>query len=90
MTEGNQIPKKNESLHERIIGDEVIVLSSEGNELHTFEGSARFIWGMLNGVRTVDDILALITEEYQVEAATAARDLDNFLEELRRLSLIKK
>jgi hypothetical protein len=88
MTAKNQIPCKVEKLLERDLGDEIVVLSPEGRELHSFEGSASFIWGKIDGQRTVDEILAAITEEYQVEPADAQSDLELFIAKLKSLSLI--
>jgi hypothetical protein len=89
MADEGRIPQKTESLLERDIGDEVVVMSPEGNVLHTFEGSALFIWNMIDGARTVDGILAGIIGEYQVEASAARSDLEKFLAELQGLALIK-
>jgi hypothetical protein len=88
MADKGRIPQKTESLLERDIGDEVVVMSPEGNVLHTFEGSAHFIWNMIDGARTVDDILAGITGEYQVETSAARSDLEKFLADLQGLALI--
>jgi methyltransferase-like protein len=90
MTDNNNpIPQRNDNLLERDLDDEIIVMSPEGNVLHTFEGSARFIWGMIDGTHTIEAILDGITEEYQVGTATARSDLEKFLAELQELSLIK-
>jgi hypothetical protein len=90
MAEKNQIPQKSEKLLERDIDDEIVVMSPKGDELYTFVGSARFIWSMIDGVRPIDDILARVTDEYQVEASIAQRDLETFIAELRSISLLKK
>ncbi len=89
MTEDSRTPKKMEKLLEREIDDEIVVLSPEGKFLHSFEGSARFIWSLIDGLRTIDSILDSIIEEYQVEPGTARNDLENFLAELQDLSLIR-
>jgi hypothetical protein len=88
MVENEVIPIKSEELLERDLGDEIVVMSKDGKVLHTFEGSARFIWGIIDGVRTIDAMLECVTEEYQVATPVARSDLASFLSELRKLSLI--
>jgi hypothetical protein len=89
MAEDSRRPRKAERLLERELDEEIVVLSPEGNVLHSFEGSARFIWRLIDGNRTIDAILDAVTEEYQVEPATARTDLEIFLEEIQGLSLIR-
>jgi hypothetical protein len=88
MIEDNIVPQKKENALERELDDQVVVLSPDGNELITFEGSARFIWDRIDGVRTIEQILDGITEEFQVEASVARKDLEVFLVELQGRSLI--
>jgi hypothetical protein len=89
MSDKDLIPQKMESLLEREIEDEVIVMSPFGNALHTFEDTARSIWKLIDGEHATESILARIIEEYQVQNSVAQSDLDVFLEELEKLSLIK-
>jgi hypothetical protein len=89
MNEKSAIPRKAVKLLERDLNDEIVVLNSDGRILHTFEGSACFIWGKIDGQRTVEEILSAIVEEYQVEPGTARIDLERFLGELKGLSLIE-
>lgn len=86
---GNEaIPIKKDDLLERDLSDEIVVMSKEGKVLHSLEGSARFIWGTIDGVRTIDAIVECLTEEYQVAPPIARSDLESFLSELQKLSLI--
>jgi hypothetical protein len=89
MPEESRTPKKMDNFLERELDDEIIVLSPEGNVLHSFEGSARFIWDLIDGLNTIDAILDSIINEYQVEPGTARNDLERFLIELQDLSLIR-
>ena len=88
MDTKDRIPKKTVDLLERDIEGEIVVMSPAGNVLHTFEGSALFIWKMMDGARTMEQIAALMTEEYLVEAEAARSDLETFMAELQKLSLV--
>jgi Coenzyme PQQ synthesis protein D (PqqD) len=89
MIGNDAIPVKTDYLLERDLGDEIVVMSPEGKFLHTFEGSARFIWSLIDGVRTIETLVECITQEYQVSTSIARSDLESFLAELRSLSLSK-
>jgi hypothetical protein len=88
MAMNDRIPRKKQGLLEKEIEDEIVVMSPEGNVLHSFEGSARFIWGMIDGRNSLDRIAIGMTEEFQVENAQAQSDLDTFIVELEKLSLV--
>lgn len=88
MEDKNAIPMKRDGLMERDLDDEIVVMSPEGKLLYTFEDSSLFIWNLIDGVRTIETLVECITEEYQVSATAARSDLDSFLAELRRLSLV--
>jgi hypothetical protein len=90
MTDGGRIPSKVDGLMERIIDDEIIVLSREGNVLHSFSDTARFIWSQIDGKRTIEDLTAVILDEYQVDESSARTDLSRFLASLEELSLISE
>jgi len=89
MIDMNSVPSKTEGLMERSLNDEIVVLSSKGDVLHTFSGTARFIWSMIDGNRTIESIARAMTDEYEVDEETARSDLERFLGDLLSLSLIK-
>jgi hypothetical protein len=88
MAERISIPSKAEGLLERDLNDEIVVLTPEGKVLHSFAGTARFIWERIDGRRSIGDLLSAITEEYQVEPEVAQRDLEAFVSKLQGLALI--
>jgi hypothetical protein len=73
---------------ERAINDETVVLSRDGNVLHSFSDTASFIWSMIDGRRTTEDLTTAVLDEYQVDERTARDDVDRFLATLESLSLI--
>jgi hypothetical protein len=81
-------PSKTEGILDRSLGDDIVVLSPDGKVLHTLSGTACFIWGMIDGSRSIDEIASAITDEYQIDEETARRDIHAFLTELEKLRLI--
>jgi hypothetical protein len=84
----DRVPRKKEGLLEKVLEDEIVVLSHEGDVLHSFGGTARLIWSMIDGANSLEAIAGALTDEYLVEATDARSDLEAFIAELENLSLI--
>lgn len=48
------------------------------------------VWALLEEVRTLDELTAAVTEEFEVDAATAQADLLEFLEHLVRVQAAER
>ena len=88
MEKGTHIPQRTEGLLERDLGDAIVVMAETGELLHTLEGSALFIWKLIDGKNSTNDILACLMEEYEVEAPRALADLETFLRSLQDSELL--
>ncbi len=55
-----------------------------------FNEVATRVWELIDGQRTVGDIVAVVTDEYEVEPAVAEADILAFLDELLQKDLIKR
>jgi hypothetical protein len=60
----------------------------EANGLFVLTELGAFIWDLLPGAQTEEDILKAILEEYEVEEAVAREDLSAFLNKLRDMAMI--
>lgn len=47
------------------------------------------IWNLIDGERTLPDILDALLREYDVEAEVLSKDLDEFIEQLESAGVIK-
>jgi hypothetical protein len=72
----------------RTIGDETIVLDLQSSKYFTITGVGTRIFELLAEDISVDDLVGTIVEEYDVEADTARRDIDAFLDRLRHAELL--
>ena len=76
-----------------IAGETILIPSGASaqkfNGLITINELGTFIWGLLSEPTTLDAITARITEEYEVDAATARRDAAEFLDELRQVGALE-
>jgi hypothetical protein len=88
MTDRDVVPVPNDSFTIREIGDETIILSEEGNMIHMLNEVGSFIWKKIDGVRTLESIVELLTSEFDVSDAQAAQDVSAFVAELSAKGLV--
>ena len=77
-----------------IAGDYIIIPTGktvlEFNGLITVNEVGVFIWNMLKDEVTMDDIVAKIVEEYEVEDAVARADAQEFIDKLVEGGILEK
>ncbi len=78
----------------RTIAGETILIPSGAaaqkfNGLVTVNSIGAFIWDALSQPTDLDTLVNRITEEYEVDAETARRDAEAFLEELRGIGALE-
>ena len=57
-------------------------------QIMSMNESGAFLWKLLENGATTDELVASMTQEYDVSAEVAARDVDKFLAQLREKALI--
>lgn len=62
--------------------------SNEFNGMITLNESGSFFWDCLNKNVTVDDVVKMVTDEYDVDAETARKDIVAFVEMLKANDLL--
>ncbi len=72
----------------REIGDEIIFIAEDGDELHTLDEVGCFIWKNIDGNCSLMTILDRICNEYEVEKSRAVKDLEEFILKLNEKGLI--
>jgi hypothetical protein len=72
----------------RELGDAVIIITENGDELHSLDELGSFIWRAVDGVSSVQNILDKICNEYEVDRSQAEEDLKKFLSALKDKNLI--
>jgi hypothetical protein len=86
---------KSASYVHRAIADEVILVPirrdvADLESIYALEGVAPRIWELLDGQRTVGEIVASIVGEYDVDGATAEADVLEILTQLESLGAVEK
>jgi hypothetical protein len=88
-----RIYKQIDDVVARVIAGEKLIVPVRGNladmqNIFTVDEVGSFIWDSINGKRSMGDIVALISDEFDVSEAEAAADLREFLESLKKSGLI--
>jgi len=71
------------------LGGEAVILSFQKEEYFSLDGVGLRLWELLETPHTVADLLAAILETYEVDSATAERDLLAVLGEMEGEGLIE-
>jgi len=82
-------PAQNLETAARKIDDLFYVMHPDTSELHNFNDVGTRIWELIDGERSVEDIVGVVTEEYEVDEATARTDVLEFLAALQEKDLIR-
>jgi len=68
----------------RNVGPELVLVPlrnnvADMNELYTMNESGSFIWELIDGKNTEEEIVAALMEQFDVDERTAREDLDEFI-----------
>lgn len=69
---------------------EVVLLNLETGVYFGLDPVGSRVWGLIDGRRTADDIVAALTTEYDVDASTCTADVASFLAALRDNGLVDR
>lgn len=77
----------------REIANEMILVPIRHNVgdlqcMYTLNGVGKRIWQLINGGSTIDDIVTVLTQEYEVEAEQAESDVIEFLSQMKDIGAI--
>ncbi len=75
-------------LSTRTIGGETIVLSLPDSRYFSVTGIGSRVFELLGEERTMDELVETVVGEYDVDAATARRDIEKFVDRLRDARLL--
>ena len=77
-----------------IAGSNIVVpvgnAANDFNGMITLNGSASFFWDCFTKDITINDAVKLVTDEYEIDEATARADIEAFVKKLRDNNLIEE
>lgn len=71
-----------------VAGEDVVVLDVEGSVYLKLNRSGRVLWERLAEPSTDADLRSALVDEFEVDEERASADVDAFLNELRRRTLL--
>jgi hypothetical protein len=76
------IPAKTSTTASRLIAGEAVILSLDTKVLRGLNTVGSRVWDLIDGRRTLDDIVDVVVAEFDVDRAQAAQDVETFLRQL--------
>lgn len=78
----------------RRVADECILVpvrrrAEDVDSIYTLSEVAAFVWELIDGRRTFDDLRDAVVAEFEVEPEVAEADLAEFLEQLRQAGAVR-
>lgn len=87
-THDERIPGRHAQVAARSVEGQEIILYADTGDINVLNDVGTRIWELIDGTRSVDDIVAVIVAEYAVTRETAVRDISEFLQDLARREAI--
>lgn len=84
-----RIPKRQRSSASRVIDGAAVVIQTKLSDVALLNEVGTLVWGSIDGARSEADLVALVTESFEVTPDQAARDVGAFLDELAAASLVE-
>ena len=81
-------PQRLERLSGRDVGDEYLFYDGDSDSVHVLNGTAREIYLLCDGTRSVDKLVAAMLERYEIDETTAREDVDSTLRRLIDLGML--
>jgi hypothetical protein len=94
MADLSAVYERSDSLVTRDLAGEKIIVPVRGkvgdlNSIFTLNAVANEIWALLDGNRTVAEIVQLLEQQYEVDGSTLANDVCRVLDELSSEGLVR-
>ena len=79
---GERRPKRHPDAASRIYDGEAFIVLPQSHEYKILNPVGTRIWDLIDGKRTVDEMVRVISEEYEVPVETAQNDISEFIRDL--------
>jgi hypothetical protein len=94
MTVLNSVLSRSPSVVTRKTGNEYVLVPVANNiadmdSVYTLNETGSFIWEQINGEKTVEEIVTLVTGEYDIDIETAEKDVLDFITNMSKYLIIR-
>jgi hypothetical protein len=84
----DSIPHQNPNAVGHVVDEQAVVVIPEQGNVKVFNEVGTLIWGSINGMRSIRDIVSLVCEAFAVDAATAEQDTMAFITEILNQDIV--
>ena len=84
-----RLPRRQPNVQLRGEGAEACLVVSSTGVKHVVNPTARAIWELCDGTTTVDELVSVICQLFDVSRTTAAADVRQVIEELEHAGLVR-
>lgn len=83
---------KKEFILREIAGEYILIptgtTTQEFNGLITINDVAAFVWKNIEKVNSVDELISMVLDEYDVDEDVARNDIEEFIQQLKKAEMI--
>jgi hypothetical protein len=93
MAELKSVPIRSPSVVTRKTGNEYVLVPvtnniADMNSVYTLNETGAFLWELINGENTIEDMIEALIREYDIDEQTATNDVFEFINEMRKYLII--
>ena len=88
MIATNAIPRRNDSITEKILDDEIILYNQATHNVHSLNKTAGILWQLCDGKASVDEMINYILKACTGDKKVIETDVLKILEEMEKNHLI--
>ena len=94
MANLNSVYSRSPDIVTRKTGSEYVLVPvtnniADMNSVYTLNETGAFIWELIDGVKSVGEIIDAVTEEYEIDNESASNDVDSFIKNMSNYLIIK-
>lgn len=94
MLELKSVPSRSSSVVTRKTGNEYVLVPVTNNiadmdSVYTLNETGAFIWDQIDGKRNIEEIICLMTDEFNIDNESAKSDIFDFLNKMSDYLILK-
>lgn len=87
MAELKSVPSRSPSIVTRKTGNEYVLVPvtnniADMNSVYTLNETGAFIWELIDGKKSVEELIEAVVSQYNIEVKTATEDVSSFIEKM--------
>ena len=93
MAELKSVPSRSPSVVTRKTGNEYVLVPVTNNiadmtSVYTLNETGTFIWELIDGKKSVEDLIKAVIDKYDIDKETATRDVFSFIDNMSNYLVI--